>query len=161
MEMHCTLRELDPGKICEVGNCSLLFKDFYHVGLIEETQLFVKKINGADEINCYLKEATEVMKNESHPALFVMKYNEEQDGTTRAGHCMAIMPSGIIIDVQMGRAWEPNNDKHLKSVSEIAVWKVAKKAAKDWEEKCGFQKCEIECFVSTTDDRSASYNELD
>ena len=159
LEMHCLLREL-PDEVCKVGNCSLSFQDFHYVGLFEETPLFVKDISEYDEVDGYLQEAIEIMKNEFHPALFVIKYKEGQDGTTRAGHCMAILPNGIIWDVQMERVWEPKSDKLLKSVNEIALWKVVEKEAKEWEEKCGLRKCKTECTACTSDNRSTCYDEL-
>ncbi len=156
--MHCTLREL-PEEACAVGNCSLSFQDFYNVGLIKETPALSKEIIDANKTEGWMQEAIETMEGESHPALFRMHYKENEDGKKRAGHCMAIMPDGTFIDVQMKQIWEPKHDKRLKSVNLIEVWKIERKAAKDWEEKCGLKKCEIECIVCASD-RSECSSEL-
>ncbi|CAB4013428.1 Hypothetical predicted protein, partial [Paramuricea clavata] len=128
-------------KFTVVGKCSLAFKEFYEVGLIEKKHTFLAKIEDAEEGGRRLKEAIATMVGESHPALFRMHYKENQDGTKRAGHCLAIMSDGEFIEVKEKRPWKPEQDQLWKSVNLIEVWKVGKKAAEEWEKKCGLKIC--------------------
>ena len=132
-------------KFTVVGKCSLAFKEFYDVGLIEKKHTFFAKIENSEERGRRLKEAIATMMGESHPALFRMHYKENQDGTKRAGHCLAIMPDGEFIEVKEKCQWKPEQDQLWKSVNLIEVWKVGKKAAEEWEKKCGLKICIREC----------------
>ena len=133
---------------CEVGECSLAFKDFHDVGLIEKKNMFLETIENAEERGRRLKQAIATMVGESHPALFRMHYKANQDGEKRVGHCLAIMPDGVFIEVKEKRQWKPEQDKLWKSVNQIEVWKVGKKTAEDWEKKCGWNKCARACIYS-------------
>ncbi|CAB4013842.1 Hypothetical predicted protein [Paramuricea clavata] len=143
----CSLSKF-PDVDCEVGECSLAFKDFHDVGLIEKQHMFLAKIENAEERGRRLKEAIDTMEGESHPALFIMHYELYQDGKKRDGHSLAIMPNGEFIQVKEKRQWKPEQDQLWKSVTQIEVWKVEKKTAEDWEKKCGWKKCTRACIYS-------------
>ena len=103
-EMQCTLSEV-PGEDSKVGNCSLSFKDFYDVGLIEKIPAFFQEITGTQ--NFEIQKAIQSVDAGQHPALFKMDCKENEDGTKRAGHCIALFPGGLFIDVQKRQYWEP------------------------------------------------------
>ena len=141
LEVHCELSMIKkPGEECEAGNCSLSLENFYNVSLIEQKQVFSKKIGDGDDINCVINEVIETMAGQPHPALFVMQYKVEK-GVKCAGHCVAIMPGGAFIDVQKKRYWEPAKDTRIKIVNRIDVWKVDKREALRWEQKCALKNC--------------------
>ena len=136
------------GKVkSKVEKCSLSLKDFYDVSIIESKPKFSEEITDVDKIEDHLKTAIETMKEDELPALFRMHYNQEQDGTTRTGHCVAFLPKSCkFIDVQKDRYWLPEKDRFWKSVKKIDVWTVNKQVAEEYGKKCGVKNCEKECM---------------
>ena len=138
--VHCELSKVkEANEVCDVGKCSLTLENFYNVGLIEDKSVFSKEIKDGDNILCVFEEVTETVKSAKHafPALLVMHYKVENS----AGHCVAIMPDGDIIDVQRKKCFEPAKDKRIALVNRIYVWKVDQKEAKEWEKMCHLNKC--------------------
>lgn len=141
--VHCQLSEVKkPGEVCEVGNCSLTFEKFYNISLIKKYPVCSEEIKDGNDIYCALKKVSETMAGQPHeyPVLFIMQYKEDQ-GIKYAGHCVAIMPNGVFIDVQKKRYWEPDNDVHINIVKRIDVWKVDESEALEWERMCHLRKC--------------------
>ena len=141
--MQCSLSQVS-GDNPKVGNCSLSFQDFYDVGLTEECPAFLQELKNDTEKFDIQKAIKSV--DGQHPALVKMDCKQNKDGTKRAGHCIAVFPDGVFVDVQKRRYWEPEPNV-LKEFIRISVWKVQVKIAKDFEKKCGLQKCKLECIV--------------
>ena len=142
--VHCELSKVkEAGEVCEVGNCSLTLRDFYNVSLIKKHPVFSKEIkNGTrNKILYAFEEVTETMAStgqlHAYPVLLVMHYKVEN----YAGHCVAIMPNGVFIDVQKKSYWEPGKDRRIELVNRIDVWKVDEREAKEWQEMCHLKKC--------------------
>ena len=147
-----------------VGRCSLALNYFFKTvrllipGPVEKS--FCRLITGKYDLNLALKEAVEkCMPGESHPALLVINY-KQQKGSTRAGHCVAIMPDGKFIDVQKKRYWKPHkSEKH--SIRRIYVVKVNKSVAKQLVKKCGLNICEDECYYDSKTNFPGCTDDLD
>lgn len=142
--VHCELSKVkEAEEVCEVGNCSLTLKNFYDVSLIEENPVFSKEIKDGDNILCAFEEVSETIaianagQTHAYPVLLVMHYKVEN----YAGHCVAIMPDGVFIDVQKKIYWEPGKDKRIAIVNRIDVWKVDEREAKEWQKLCHLKKC--------------------
>jgi hypothetical protein len=144
-EVQNTINSLsiECGEECIVEDCSLAFKDFYNVSIIEKESKISEQITDVDKIDHHLEKAIETMNGEPHPALFIMHYRSD---TGRAGHCLAIMPDLKLLDVQGEFYWYPEKDPHWRSVNKIEVWKVEEQVAEEFEEKCSVRKCGSECI---------------
>ena len=141
--VHCQLSEVKkPGEVCEVGNCSLSLKNFYNVSLIKNHPVFSEEIGDGGDIFSALEKVNKTMAGQPHeyPVLFVMQYKQEK-GVKHAGHCVAIMPNGVFIDVQKKRYWEPKEDARIDIVNRIDVLKVDESEALQWEQMCHLRKC--------------------
>ncbi|XP_028398580.1 uncharacterized protein LOC114522150 [Dendronephthya gigantea] len=143
--------------------CSLALKHFFQIRLLvagpKETS-FCRSITEDCSLDRALKEVvSKCMQEESHPALLVIKYRQ-QNGSTRAGHCVVIMPDGEFIDVQKKKYWKPTkSEKH--SIGLICVVKFNMGVAQQWVKKCGLDICEDECYYGSNADFPGYTDDLD
>ncbi|XP_028398690.1 uncharacterized protein LOC114522245 isoform X2 [Dendronephthya gigantea] len=133
-------------------NCSTSLDYFFKNDLLTPGPVgkrFYKLITDDYTVHHALQEAVKTcMPGESYPALLVFHY-KKVDGKIRAGHCVAIMPDGVFIDVQKKRYWNPF---HLSEpISHIYVVKVDDFFAKLWVIGCLLCDCEYECYRSPDD----------
>ena len=138
----------------DVTNCSLSLELFHKYGLITPGPVgkrFFKRITEEYTIDQAVLEAVEIcMPGESYPALLVFHY-AQKDGSTRAGHCVAIMPNGALIDIQKKHYW--NSTCCDEPISHIYVAKVDEISAVLWTIGCERGNCERECYKEQTPDQ--------
>lgn len=144
MKLQCELDSLSRVDIeCEVTKCNFSFEDFRNVGIIENKSIFSFTVTDAEKIESGLPRAINKMKQERHPALFLI-YKKEKNGRSRIGHCVAILPDGKFVDVQKRCYWDPEGDSFLPNISRIVIWKVDESIIKQWDAECGQHTCREE-----------------
>ena len=140
---------------CEVGCCRNSLTYLCEAGLVKEEEEFSAKITNDYTIDLALQDLIEKIKDQSHPALLLVDYDDEVEWKVEGeviGHCVVVMPDGTFIDVHNERYWKPETDRRISCVT---VLNVNENTLKDWKGECELHNCKCEVVPRVSNSSSS------